>query len=586
VPFVRGHLLVGSTLLLFTAWSQAARADWINLTGAENAPNIAEIYILDDRIRVQLEIFVDDISAFTPLTKEAFSAIQFRTENGERLEIIDIPVLERRFRQDRYSPFRNLGAAVPWATIIQPPEDKRVYYAELVFKLKGEPDTIVITPPTTPAGLAVSNIGMLVFHKNVPVIDFRYLSGSEILRLDWNDPWYTKFDNPNLSRHHQAALTSYLYIEPYEVRHEILIRPRDLSHWLNLQLTDEKYIQTDELKPLLERLGTFLLQRNRVTVDGKHVPPILYQAEFVSIGLYGIQTMTPTEKLELNSAVVGIMLSYPTPGMPQQVRMQWDLFNERIQEVPATAVDPAGPFISYLTPEDNTLVWNNFLKQYRLPEVERIPVKPGGSPGRAVLIAVLALALLLLVIARARHMRWTWPLGAALLVLMALGTLVTAKPLTRGLALKQLESKEAAFILESLLKNVYHAFYVRNDEDVYDKLALTVAGNLLEQVFLQQRRSFAVQSAGGAQAKVNAVELLESAYQSEYATSDSLVYEARWTATGAVSHWGHTHDRTNMYEALITISPSGDMWKIIDLKILNEERLMQSIDTIPVPNSG
>jgi hypothetical protein len=41
-----------------------------------------------------------------------------------------------------------------------------------------------------------------------------------------------------------------------------------------------------------------------------------------------------------------------------------------------------------------------------------------------------------------------------------------------------------------------------------------------------------------------------------------------------------------MYEALITISPSGDMWKIIDLKILNEERLMQSIDTIPVPNSG
>jgi hypothetical protein len=136
------------------------------------------------------------------------------------------------------------------------------------------------------------------------------------------------------------------------------------------------------------------------------------------------------------------------------------------------------------------------------------------------------------------------------------------------------------------LKNVYHAFYVRYDEDVYDKLALTVAGNLLEQVFLQQRRSFAVQSAGGAQAKVNAVELLESAYQSEYATADSLVYEARWTATGAVSHWGHTHDRTNMYEALITISPAGDMWKIIDLKILNEERLMQSIDTIPVPNSG
>lgn len=34
---------------------QPARADWINRTSAETAPNIAEIYVLDDRVRVKLE---------------------------------------------------------------------------------------------------------------------------------------------------------------------------------------------------------------------------------------------------------------------------------------------------------------------------------------------------------------------------------------------------------------------------------------------------------------------------------------------------------------------------------------------------
>ena len=39
-------------------------ADWINLSGAENARNIAEIAIEKDRVRIQLEVFVDDLMVF------------------------------------------------------------------------------------------------------------------------------------------------------------------------------------------------------------------------------------------------------------------------------------------------------------------------------------------------------------------------------------------------------------------------------------------------------------------------------------------------------------------------------------------
>ena len=44
-----------------------AKADWINLTGAETSPNIAEIYVLDDHIKLVLEIFIEDLRTFDDL---------------------------------------------------------------------------------------------------------------------------------------------------------------------------------------------------------------------------------------------------------------------------------------------------------------------------------------------------------------------------------------------------------------------------------------------------------------------------------------------------------------------------------------
>ena len=47
--------LFALTLLAAALLANPARADWINLSGAEVAPNIA-FYVLDDRVKVGLEI--------------------------------------------------------------------------------------------------------------------------------------------------------------------------------------------------------------------------------------------------------------------------------------------------------------------------------------------------------------------------------------------------------------------------------------------------------------------------------------------------------------------------------------------------
>ena len=57
---------IAIVILVFAALlsPMEARADWINLTGAETAPNIAEIYVLDDRVKLVLEVYVGDLEKF------------------------------------------------------------------------------------------------------------------------------------------------------------------------------------------------------------------------------------------------------------------------------------------------------------------------------------------------------------------------------------------------------------------------------------------------------------------------------------------------------------------------------------------
>jgi hypothetical protein len=121
-PLVR--ILALSTVLLSLHPAGHAQADWINMTGAETAPNIAEIYVEDDRLRLLLEVYIGDLEVFSDLIPDdllaqaeadrptpaerlqRFSSQTFRvvTEDGTPLQA-ELKLAEPRLRKDRYSPF-------------------------------------------------------------------------------------------------------------------------------------------------------------------------------------------------------------------------------------------------------------------------------------------------------------------------------------------------------------------------------------------------------------------------------------------------------------------------------------------------
>ncbi len=142
-----------------------------------------------------------------------------------------------------------------------------------------------------------------------------------------------------------------------------------------------------------------------------------------------------------------------------------------------------------------------------------------------------------------------------------------------------LDDPQATALLETLLKNVYRAFDFREEEDVYDKLAISVMGDLLADVYLENRRSFVVQAAGGAQAKVQEVNVRNAS--AERLDDSPLRYALRgqWTAMGTVGHWGHVHTRQNLYDAIVTIEAVDGTWKITELEVIEENRIDPSAVT-------
>jgi hypothetical protein len=590
-------LLITFTLMTMSS----AEADWINLSGAQNAPNIAEIYINDDHVRIELEIFVNDMVAFDRLLPDEFfkgsnirraaleerlqqfsnEDLQVIADNGQKLQAT-LKLIEPRFRRARPMP-------VPWKInpytgqpIPGPPKDKRVLYAELVYAFIQKPKSLTIIPPLDEDGkISKVPIGFMTYHKGAPLHDFRYLSEPSTVTLDWADPWYSEFEKKALRRWQLSGVMSFLYIEPYEVRHEILARVKDLAAWIDLGLRGDEFIEADENDPLKKRAGEFFLKRDQTLIDGKQIRPILDRVSFVKYSTTASTFVVQPEQLPINTAMVGVIITYLTDGIPQQVTNEWDLWSDRIQKISTNAIDPAGGLPSYVTPDDNILTWTNFLKKYVPPTVAEVDVDEALTTMKIPLASVLCLLALmplgLQIKKRIKNIR-SIGLYIGLAVMFIVGSVVLYPFLKVGVAkpavlAPQMTDDNAVTVLNSLLKNIYRSFDFREEEDVYDRLATSVQGNLLSEIYLQNRKSMVVTQAGGARARVKEVKILDVDVNQLDDNPLGLLFHAKWTATGTVGHWGHVHVRQNQYEANITVEPVDGAWKITDLELLEEKRI-------------
>jgi hypothetical protein len=350
--------------------------------------------------------------------------------------------------------------------------------------------------------------------------------------------------------------------------------------WMEFDLRGNEYIEEDEFNPVREKVAQFFMDREKVLIDDRQGKPILDRTAYVESSIQRSRFIEIPERVLLNTAMIGIVITYLTDGIPQTVETRWDLFSERIQTVTARMTDPAGPFPYDLSPDDNVLKWTNYLKTYTIPTVEKISVNTAHR-GIPIPLGSLACGILLLFIAfstfKRRKKSQPLRLQISMVLVLLIGVVVLLPRwhylLGSSARAAQISEEDAKEITLSLLKNVYRAFDFREEEDVYDKLAVSVSGDLLKDVYLQSRESMVIEQAGGAHAKVEQVEVLETEVQKSKKQKGALDVKTRWTAIGSVGHWGHIHTRQNVYDAILTLAVVNGAWKIMVLELLEEKRV-------------
>ncbi len=542
-----------------------------------SATTIAEIQVERDAVSADLEIGLQDLAAFRSLLPDAMH---------RRMGLGDEPYASRirRFLDQEFviiadgEPLAGeLGGIGPAERIRRdaitgeplPPEEnpEMVINARLRWPLARQPAQLdfQLRLPTD------ASVGFVVYHERIAVNDFRYMWASQVLNLDWEDPWYSVFSNRSLRRQYYAPMTGFIYVEPYEVRKEVIIRPKDLQRYVDLGLAGRDTIPVAMQAEIRRKAIQFLRQKQPVTIDGEAAEAAMVRADFLERTLRSSRVIDPPEELDINAAIMGVKFIYPHEGFADSATMRWDLFDEKIQLVPVSAVDPTGPMPQFLEPGFDTLTWKNFIRIPVMPALAKVRAPPGLLHqwlyyGRWVLALLASVLLLRFVRAVARSRAGVVPAGA----IATLALLVVAVAWWTG-SQARLTDVATRAVVAGLLTNVYRAFDFRDESDVYDLLARSVYGELLRDVYLEMRRGLVLASQGGASARVKDVDL--TALSTAPAGGAGFRVEATWQVRAAVGHWGHIHERRNEYRANLHLQPVDGAWKLVDVEILDELRL-------------
>jgi hypothetical protein len=564
-----------STMLLFTS---AASADAILRSQAMFADTIAEYYVEDDHVRLELEIGSNDLGAFRNLLPDAlYQRLGFgNTPLKDRLPgfaIEDMPVMVGETRlPGRITSIRPgtrpLRDAITGEDLPTPEEEATVVIlATVVFPFDRKPDSLTLLAPRQ---FGPANVGFVLYHKGVAVNDYRYLHTSFTVNLDWQDAWYSAFSERGLRRQYYSPMTGFIYVEPYEVRKEIIVRPSDIQQYIDLGLDGALTIPAERHDEIKEKVVEFLAGHFAVRIDGATAEGSIDRVNFLKRTLRS-SVVVDNQDLDLLPATLGVIYVFPTDGLPQSVEMEWDLFNEKTPTIPAATVDQAGPLPVILEPDSNVLRWENFLKFPELPTLADIEKPPSVLQQTASWTRWLALATCLVLLGQLLRSAISSRTLSRPVFAIALSMLAITVLLFHQHRQVAMNDERLGQLVGDLLHNIYRAFDYRGEGVIYDVLEKSVSGELLTDIYLETQKGLELANQGGARVKVKATEVNNAELVAR--DGNRLTIEGSWNVSGSVGHWGHVHQRSNGYRANLEISEIDGAWKLTGLEILDEQRL-------------
>ena len=139
------------------------------------------------------------------------------------------------------------------------------------------------------------------------------------------------------------------------------------------------------------------------------------------------------------------------------------------------------------------------------------------------------------------------------------------------------DEQGATALFKKLHAGIYRAFEQREEGAIYDSLADSVSGDLLDSIFGQVFESLIAREHGDVvseivDVRVVAVTITEPAHVDD---DHGPTFQARavWEVNSVAEHEQHTHLRSNQYEALYRVAHRPEGWRIVEDRILRQRRL-------------
>ena len=559
---------------------------------------VADIY--PDHLQVELRILVEDLVLYHQLKADGEQTVS-------REDLMTASELHRSFLKQYFRVFLKDGEPLPGeiteVDLSEIPEtgvrldqvmEVGVYYY-FHLPMEQQPDYLTFTQQFGGSDAPVPSVMDLILLQKGARLDFPGQIGPRAphsIALDWENPprndrtywkerreWMKQRREALLGVTSYSATYAYLYLEPREIRFEILVPLLTLETWLPLQREEADYLSVAEQDAMEKALPGFLQEVCHTHIDGMEITAQLDRLDFFTLDIRDFAMKQERKKVGVANARVGMILSFPTKGSFQSASLEWSIFYEvtPLLNTMTYVFDQPGERF-FFTDNERTWQWQSpkhasgpqVSSWLSLPPVPSMPTMP--------------LSLLFLLAAfsgGAFALKRNWKIAVPLLVLG--GWFGWWNPVWQQMVIPH-PTKEAPLptppeqnkIAEVLLRNIYRSFDYLQDADVYSALSRSADGDYLEKLYLQIKKGLILTEQGGAHSRVRNVQWLESEPTSHPMRAQSFSLSVKWEITGTVEHWGHIHTRRNAYRAELEVKAVDDEWKLVDLEVLDEDQVESS----------
>ena len=581
------------TLLFCTGTSTVAFA------GHPISVTEAQVFVTRTAARVRIKLFAEDLFLFQGLEPDAQDVISAE-ELSRGLEQHKQFLLDKfNLRDARGNAFKGSVTDVQRFEIPEegiPVDDLMLHTAtyELEYPFAEPPEFLTLQQDISDENFIFPSEMKLTLHQagtEMTYTESLKPGAAETLRFDWSkqqltddssdedwEAWFEKQREATLGITSYSSVYSFIYIEPAEVRHEVLIPLASLRTIIPMEHKDPAFIEVGEQDGVRLLIRDWLSNVNPTAINGVAVEPEFTRIDFYGLDLKDFARQAEQRRVSLANGRVGVIMTYRT--VDDSVRaagLTWNKFHASLRKVQSVVFSYPDrmqrfEFSRFNEPADNVFRWT--ADESILPQlVAAVPAEVPPLPRLVVPVAsicAIVLALACATFGKAQGLRIAAALGVLGAVTWPFARIELPHPFAPP---PELEGTDQIF--KQLHTGAYRALDFGTEDRIYEALNQSVDGPLLETLYLQLRESLQIREQGGAVARVRAVEYDDGQQDAEAPTAEwpSFRYRSRWTVSGTVEHWGHVHERQNQFAALFSVEPRDGQWKITDMHIEDQQSI-------------